>query len=211
MKPPIPLSLSSASLLISFFGLSVFSVTPQYASAQKSVRPELRAFWADAFSPAFKSPEESDLLLKRVHEAHLNAVFVQMRKGGDAYYASRYEPWAKDDTQHFDALAYLVEKAHAMSPPIAVHAWINTCAVGGNGTNPFNIVRLHRDWLSLNPDNKDFDDEATKIDPGAPGAADWSFRVYLDVARHYDVDGIHFDFVRYGGKEWLQPDQSGAF
>ena len=202
MKPPIPLSLSSASLLIPFFVLSVFLVTPQYAFAQKSVRPELRAFWADAFSPAFKSPEESDLLLKRVHEAHLNAVFVQMRKGGDAYYASRYEPWAKDDVQHFDALAYLVAKAHAMSPPIAVHAWINTCAVGGNGSNPFNIVRLHRDWLSLNPENKDFDDEATKIDPGAPGAADWSFRVYLDVARHYDVDGIHFDFVRYGGKDW---------
>jgi hypothetical protein len=26
--------------------------------------------------------------------------------------------------------------------------------------------------------------------------------VYLDVARRYDVDGIHFDFVRYGGTEW---------
>ena len=53
-----------------------------------------------------------------------------MRKGGDAYYASHYEPWATDDSQHFDALACLIDRAHRMQPPIAVHAWINTCAVG---------------------------------------------------------------------------------
>jgi uncharacterized lipoprotein YddW (UPF0748 family) len=166
------------------------------------VRPELRAFWADGFNAAFKTPQQVDALLQRLHDTHCNAIFAQVRKGGDAYYASHYEPWAKDDQTHFDALDYLIAHAHAMTPRIAVHAWINTCAVGGNGTNPFNIVALHPDWLSLNPDGKDFDGEATKIDPGQPGAADWTFRIYLDVARHYDVDGIHFDFVRYGGKEW---------
>jgi len=166
------------------------------------VRPELRAFWADGFNAAFKTPQQADELLQRLHAAHCNAIFAQVRKGGDAYYASHYEPWAKDDPTHFDALAYLIAHAHAMTPRIAVHAWINTCAVGGNAANPFNIVALHPDWLSTNPDGKDFDGEATKIDPGQPGAADWTFRIYLDVARHYDVDGIHFDFVRYGGKEW---------
>jgi uncharacterized lipoprotein YddW (UPF0748 family) len=166
------------------------------------VRPELRAFWADGFNAAIKTPQQVDELLQRLHDTHCNAIFAQVRKGGDAYYASHYEPWAKDDQTHFDALAYLIAHAHAMTPRIAVHAWINTCAVGGNGTNPFNIVALHPDWLSMNPEGKDFDGEATKIDPGQPGAADWTFRIYLDVARHYDVDGIHFDFVRYGGKEW---------
>ena len=38
-------------------------------------------------------------------------------------------------------------------------------------------------------------------DPGNPDAADWTFRVYLDVSRHYEVDGIHFDFVRYGSTD----------
>ena len=166
------------------------------------VRPELRAFWADGFNAGYKTPQQVEELLQRLHDAHCNAIFAQVRKGGDAYYASHYEPWAKDDQTHFDALAYLITRAHAMTPRIAVHAWINTCAVGGNGANPFNIVALHSDWLSLNPEGKDFDGEATKIDPGQPGAADWTFRIYLDVARHYHVDGIHFDFVRYGGKEW---------
>ncbi len=172
------------------------------SSISASSRPELRAFWADGFNPAFKTPEQIDILLKRLHNAHCNAVFAQVRKRGDAYYLSRYEPWASDDTGRFDALASLIRKAHAMNPPIAVHAWINTCAVGGGAGNSFNIVHLHPDWLSLNPKQENFDQEATKIDPGNPDAADWTFRVYLDVARHYNVDGIHFDFVRYGGREW---------
>ena len=170
--------------------------------ASSETRPELRAFWADGFNAAFKTPQQVEELLQRLHDAHCNAIFAQVRKGGDAYYASHYEPWAKDDQSHFDSLACLIAHAHAMTPRIAVHAWINTCAVGGNAANPFNIVALHPDWLSMNPEGKDFDGEATKIDPGQPGAADWTFRIYLDVARHYDVDGIHFDFVRYGGKEW---------
>ncbi len=174
----------------------------QSSSAASSSRPELRAFWADGFNPAFKSPEEIDQLLRRLHTAHCNAIFAQVRKRGDAYYLSRYEPWASDDTGRFDALESLIRKAHAMNPPIAVHAWINTCAVGGGANNAHNIVHLHPDWLSLNPKQNNFDDEATKIDPGNPDAADWTFRIYLDVARHYNVDGIHFDFVRYGGKEW---------
>jgi uncharacterized lipoprotein YddW (UPF0748 family) len=165
-------------------------------------RPELRAFWADGFNEGYKTPEQIDALIARLKQAQCNAVFAQVRARGDAYYFSRIEPWARDNPQQFDALAALIEKAHAQNPPIAVHAWINTCAVGGNARNPFSLVALHPDWLSINPQANDFDNEATKIDPGHPAAADWTFRVYLDVARHYNVDGIHFDFVRYGGPEW---------
>lgn len=180
--------------------LILFSATDAATSAP---RPELRAFWADGFSDGFKTPQQVDELVQRLHDAHCNAIFAQMRKGGDAYYASHYEPWAFDDPTHFDALAYLIEKAHAQNPPIAVHAWINTCAVGKGKSLPLtHIAQRHPDWLSVNPHNNPDDNEAYKIDPGNPGAADWTFRVYLDVARHYSVDGIHFDFVRYGAKTW---------
>ena len=129
----------------------------------------------------------------------MNAVFVQMRKRADSYYASHYEPWATDDLEHFDALAYLCRQAHAPGlPRIQVHAWINACAVGGN-KGPQSLVKMHPDWLSLSDTGADYDGESTKIDPGNPAAADWTYRVYLDVVRHYDVDGIHMDFIRYGG------------
>ena len=194
------LRLTILTLRALIIGAFLLMGQPDRAAAEDAL--ELRAFWADGFSAGFKTAQQVDEMLGRLHDSHCNAIFAQVRKGGDAYYASHYEPWAKDDTAHFDALAYLIQQAHALQPPIQVHAWINTCAVGGNGTNPFNVVHLHPEWLSLNPDGVDFDGEATKIDPGNPGAADWTFRVYLDVARHYNVDGIHFDFVRYGGPTW---------
>src|SRR3989442_1285718 len=124
----------------------------------------LRAFWADGFSGGFKSPEQVDTLLARLRRANCNAIFAQMRKGGDAYYLSRYEPWASDDQQHFDALAYLIDKAHHGTPRIAVHAWINTCAVGKTRGNPHHIAALHPEWLSLSDTGENYDGEATKID-----------------------------------------------
>jgi uncharacterized lipoprotein YddW (UPF0748 family) len=171
---------------------------PTHAQAR---RGELRGFWADGFNEGYKTPEQVDLLLQRLRQAHCNALFAQMRKGGDAYYASHYEPWAHDDPGHFDALADLIRKAHALTPPIAVHAWLNVCAVGGNRYHlPGHIATSHPEWLSLNTRLQPTDPEAIKIDPGNPDAADWTFRVFMDVVRHYDIDGIHLDFVRYSGK-----------
>jgi uncharacterized lipoprotein YddW (UPF0748 family) len=164
---------------------------------------EIRAFWVDGFNQGFKTPEQVDTLLARVRRANCNAIFAQMRKSADAYYLSRYDPWAADDPQRFDALADLIRKAHGSAPRIAVHAWLNTCAVGKSHGNPHHIARAHPEYLSLSDAGADYDNEAVKIDPGNPAAADWTFRVYLDVVRHYpDVDGIHFDFVRYGGARW---------
>src|SRR5438045_2147279 len=79
-------------------------------SASEVRAQEIRGFWVDGFNEGFKSPEQIDTLLKRLRAANCNAVFAQMRKSGDAYYLSRYEPWASDDQQHFDALAALIDK-----------------------------------------------------------------------------------------------------
>ncbi len=163
---------------------------------------EIRAFWADGFAEGFKSPEQVDQLLGRLRKANCNAVFAQMRKSADAYYRSRYDVWASDNSQRFDALQYLIEKAHSGTPRIQVHAWLNTFAVGKDRGNPFHITRTHPEWISLSDKGATHDGEATKLDPGHPDAADYTFRIYLDVLRHYEVDGIHFDFVRYGGPNW---------
>lgn len=179
--------------------LCLLLLLPAATVRAQTPRPELRAFWADGFNEGYKTPGQIDTPLQRLHDAYCNAVFAQMRKGGDAYYASHYEPWASDDAQHFDALACLIERAHRMQPRIAVHAWINTCAVGtGAKHRGFHVAQLHPEWMSVNVRGRADDGEVRKIDPGNPDAADWTFRLYLDVVRHYDVDGIHFDFVRYG-------------
>lgn len=163
--------------------------------------PQLRAIWVDGFNEGIKTPEQIDTLLARVRQAGLNAVVVQVRKSADAYYNSHYEPRAADINEGFDPLAYLIQKAHGEKPYIQVHAWLNTCAVGRN-RHPRSLQSRFPEYLTLSDMGEDYDGEATKIDPGHPGAADWTFRTYLDVVRHYDVDGIHFDFVRFGGERW---------
>ena len=185
-------------LLSAFLLLGSVSTHAQH-SPSDTQQSELRAFWVDGYNDGFHTPAECDLLLARVRAAHMNAVFVQMRKRADAYYASHYEPWATDDPEHFDSLEYLCRQAHAPGLlRIQIHAWLNACAVGGN-KGPQSLVKMHPDWLSLSDPGGDYDGESTKIDPGNPAAADWTYRVYLDIVRHYDVDGIHMDFIRYGG------------
>ena len=185
-------------LLIWLFLLGVFPVWGQ-APPSDVRRPELRAFWVDGFNEGFMTPAQCDLLLARVRAAHMNAVFVQMRKRADAYYASHYEPWASDDPEHFDALAYLCRQAHAPGKiRVQVHAWANACTVG-DPSRPPPLVQQHPDWLSRSDTGADYDGETIKIDPGNPAAADWACRVALDIVRHYDVDGLHMDFIRYGG------------
>jgi len=171
------------------------------AFATPSGEPQMRAIWVDGFNEGIKTPEQVDTLLARVRQAGLNAVVVQVRKSADAYYNSHYEPRASDIAEGFDPLAYLIQKAHGEKPYIQVHTWLNTCAVGRN-QHPRSLQSRFPNYLSLSDMGEDYDGEATKIDPGHPGAADWTFRTYLDVIRHYDVDGIHFDFVRYGGERW---------
>ncbi len=182
--------------------LRVTAVLALGLAALTSQAQELRAFWADAFSPGIKSRQEVDEMLRRLRTAGCNAVFVQVRKSGDAYYQSRYDPWASDNPERFDGLEYLIRQAHSGTPRIQVHAWINACAIGGSRGNPLHISVRRPDWLSISDKGEVHDGEAVKIDPGHPEAADLTARVYLDVLRHYDVDGIHFDFVRYGGTSW---------
>ena len=167
----------------------------------RTARCEIRGLWVDGFNEGYKTPGQCDTLVAEARLLHYNALFVQMRRRGDAYYSSHYEPWASDDPQHFDALAYLCRVCHAPgSPRIAVHAWLNACAVGGN-TSPRSVIKSHPEWTALSDTGKDFDGESTKIDPGNTRAAEWTYRVMMDVVRHYDIDGIQLDSIRYGGDQ----------
>jgi uncharacterized lipoprotein YddW (UPF0748 family) len=180
----------------------VAAQTPMLSSEPLPKLPAIRGIWVDGFNEGIKTRDEVDTLIARAQKGKLNAIFAQVRKRGDAYYASRYEPRAKDNRDFtFDPLAYLIERAHAVTPRISVHAWINMGAVGPPN-DPNHLLAKHPEYRSLSDTGADYDDEAVKIDPGVPGAADWTFRVYMDVVRRYDVDGIHFDFVRYGGAHW---------
>jgi len=175
--------------------------TPE-AAIHPEGAPEYRALWVDGFHQGFKSPKQVDTLVERAHKGNLNALFVQVRKRGDAYFLHGVEPLAGDidypNHPNWDPLAYLIQKAHTANPPLEVHAWMNTFFVGQTST----VFQDYGDqWGNLRYSGGN--DGYGYLDPGVPAVRAYTQEVMTQVVRHYNVDGIHMDFVRYpDGGDW---------
>jgi len=166
---------------------------------------EFRAFWVDGFNEGFHTPEQVDTLLRRVRQANMNAVIVQMRKRGDAHYFSPLEPFAANQQAGFDALAYLIEKAHNGTPPIEVHVWLNCHPVWPGSSwppDPKHVLNRFPEIQTENLQGGRITPVGYGMDWGHPLSNEWFVRVVLDIVRRYPVDGIHLDYIRYTGEEW---------
>jgi uncharacterized lipoprotein YddW (UPF0748 family) len=176
--------------------------------------PELRAVWVDAFHDGLKTPDQVDQLLAWARAANLNALFVQVRRRGDAYYLKSFEPRTEDPdlAPGFDALQYLIERAHQGPQRLQVHAWLATLPIWHVRDTPplasnhaFNAHGLTADprnsWLMYRDDGEAWAGTEAGgtyyLDPGNPDAQTYITNVYLNVVRNYDVDGVHLDQVRY--------------
>ncbi len=127
--------------------------------------------WVDAFHDGIKSPAQVEKLVADAHRANLNALIVQVRKAGDAYFNHSDEPRATDITgpPDFDPLAYVIRLAHASVPRIEVHAWLNTFFAGESSQ----VYLQHGDvWGNR------ADDGSTSgyLDPGVPEVQTYTHR-----------------------------------
>lgn len=159
--------------------------------------PQYRALWVDAFHDGIKSPAQVEKLVADAHRANINALIVQVRKAGDAYFNKSDEPRATDikGPADFDPLGYVIRLAHAADPRIEVHAWLNTFFAGESSQ----VYLEHGDmWGNRANDGS----PSGYLDPGVPEVQIYTHRVFMDLARNYDIDGLHMDFVRYPGPGW---------
>jgi uncharacterized lipoprotein YddW (UPF0748 family) len=159
--------------------------------------PQYRAMWVDAFNDGMKSRAQIEKLVADARRANLNVLIVQVRKRGDAYFNRGDEPRALDITgsRGFDPLSYVIELAHASRPRIEVHAWLNTFFVGDTS----GVYLKHGDaWANRTNDGA----TGGYLDPAIPEVQTYTHKIFMDLARNYDVDGLHMDFVRYPGVNW---------
>ena len=90
-------------------------------------------------------------MVQSASSSGFNALLVQVRGRGDAYYASRVEPRAEalvSQPQSFDPLATTIAAAHEAG--LRVHAWVNVDLVSSAAELPTSrdhIVYTHPDWL----------------------------------------------------------------
>jgi uncharacterized protein (TIGR03437 family) len=183
--------IAKSSLL--FFALTAFANAQQY-----------RAYWADAFHYGYKSVSEVEQLIQDAERSHANAIFIQARRRADSYYINTLEVPAQDATYTatFDALEYLIERAHSRG--IEVHAWFVVYPVWpvtiAPPVNPNHVWHKHgpraagRDmWMSVSSAGG----VGSAFDPGHPDAQRYLASVITDAIRHYAIDGIHLDYIRY--------------
>lgn len=152
-----------------------------------------------------KQKEQLCAMLDRLQEANFNTVFLQVRLRGDVIYRSVMEPSAKvfsgkyGADPGYDPLAFAVEECHKRG--MECHAWFVTFPLGTEKSvkeqgklsvvkrRPELCKKLNGEWY---------------LDPGLPGTSDYILSLVKEIVSNYDVDGIHFDYIRY-------PEQADKF
>ncbi len=174
---------------------------------------EFRALWVDAWSGDFASPSKCSQLISDARAGNFNALIVQVRRRGDAFYNSLFEPKNSSISSSFDPLADLIRKAHDTAggqPRIEIHAWIVTYNIWNNqatppgASSPPHPFNAHAEWLTRDVNGATWDNThgVYAFDPAHPEVQRHTFNVAMDLITRYDLDGLNWDYIRYNGPTW---------
>jgi len=178
---------------------------------------EARGVWMSRFEytgPAVQAdPAVGENMVRsafrQVRSARFNMVFFQVRGNGDAFYHSSFEPWSAMLTgtlgkdPGWDPLEVAVEEAHRQG--LELHAWINTFPMWRGSvppieTSPRQMYLQHPEWVVCDSAGIPMNGEHNSYiwaSPGNPEVRKYILGVVEDIVRKYDIDGIHFDYIRY--------------
>ncbi|MEA2077074.1 MAG: family 10 glycosylhydrolase [Candidatus Marinimicrobia bacterium] len=162
---------------------------------------EWRAIWSitwNQFSSSGTAEElkakARDILDKHV-EAGMNAILWQVRQGGTVYYPSAIEPWGSYigySDPGYDPLAYVVEEAHKRG--LELHAWFNTFHCSSTITGA--PAQVHPEWVCRDGNGTPMP-QSRSLSPGLKAVRDYTVNLAAEIVANYDIDGIHFDYVRW--------------
>jgi uncharacterized lipoprotein YddW (UPF0748 family) len=168
---------------------------------------ELRGLWVDTFHPGLRNAREIDELVKEARTAGFNALFVEVRRRGDTWYDSSFEPRVPESHPEFDPLQHLLTLAHDTNqgPRLEIHAWTVAFNIW-NSTNsrpdsPDHPFLRHSEWLTRTASGRIWDGANFAFDPGHPEVQEYTFHVLMDLVRRYDLDGLHLDYIRYADRD----------
>lgn len=200
----------------------------QPSLAKIAEKEEVRALWV--VRTTLTSPDKIRQMVDAAADNGFNTLIVQIRGRGDAYYASRIEPRAlelKDQPPAFDPLAFTLSEARKRG--LSVHAWLNTSLLANLDAlpaHPDHVYNKHPEWLAvpkpiarelyrLSPRDAAYGQkivewskanraelEGLYTGPANPKVREHIYRIWMDVLKHYPVDGLHFDYVRFASPDF---------
>lgn len=199
---------------------SVANKTPTKPVVLKS-STEGRAIWVTRGD--YRSPEDVVKIVENCEKFNFNQILFQVRGNGTVFYKSEIEPWAYELTSQsagttgkdpgWDPLKLAIDEAHKRG--IELHAYMNVFPGWRSQKYAPEAVKqlwtAHPDWFMVGKDgkkmiprdksvDKKYDTWYSFINPANPEVQKYIESVFLEVVRKYDVDGIHYDYVRYPGE-----------
>ncbi|HRU51644.1 MAG TPA: family 10 glycosylhydrolase [Planctomycetota bacterium] len=166
---------------------------------EMDAKNEFRAAWVDTWNNGALTDAQIQSTLKNLKQYGYNAVVVQIRRRGDAFYFPKYpntEPRVTCIPSNLDVLKTMIEYAAPLG--IEVHAWMTTLLVSTKNkpSSAAHVVNAHPEYLTQNYAGEKCISEGYYLDPGNPNALKWNENVAMDIVKNYDIDGIHFDYIR---------------
>ncbi|VFB14571.1 glycoside hydrolase family 10 protein [Bacteroides heparinolyticus] len=172
---------------------------------------EVRAAWITAVygldwprtratSPERMHKQQDELveILDKLKAANFNTVLFQTRTRGDVLYQSSIEPYNSILTGKvggdpgYDPLTFAIEECHKRG--MECHAWMVSIPLG----NKKHVASLGKESVTKKKaaicvpyKNEYF------LNPGHPQTKEYLMSLVREVVKRYDVDGVHFDYLRY--------------
>lgn len=175
---------------------------------QRPPKYEVRAVWlttiggldwphsyAQSAASADKQKRELCLVLDSLAKAGINTVLLQTRIRATTLYPSALEPWDgclsgfPGRSPGYDPLAFAIDECHRRG--MELHAWIVTIPVGQWNGYGCRTLRKKYPKMVVRIGNEGY------MNPESPLTAPYLARFCGEIARRYDIDGIHLDYIRY--------------
>jgi uncharacterized lipoprotein YddW (UPF0748 family) len=161
---------------------------------QKPKPGEHRGFWCH--SAAGVEGMSWDQAVQALADNGFTAVLPNMLWGGLAYYESAVLPVAPEVREKGDRLAQCL--AACKRRRVACHVWKVNWNLAGRAPKEF-ADRMRREGRTqVRFDGKP---EGEWLCPSHPENRALEIEAMVEVAAKYEVDGIHFDYIRYPGAE----------
>lgn len=199
----------------------ILSLLFPFLSVAAQPKHEVRAAWLTALygldwpctravSPQSirKQKEELVDILDKLKAANFNTVLFQTRTRGDVLYPSSIEPFnsiltgKSGGNPGYDPLAFAIEECHKRG--MECHAWMVTIPLGNRkhvaSLGNRSVTKRMKD-ICVPYKNEYF------LNPGHPGTKEYLMKLVREVVSRYDIDGVHFDYLRYPENAPLFPDK----
>jgi len=207
MKKYLHILLAAILLVVAQFSIAQEMFSP----AHPAPKYEVRAVWlttlsgldwpkVKATSSVNREQQKRELcqILDQLKAVRINTILLQTRIRGSVIYPSKIEPWDVcltgqfDKDPGYDPLAFAIEETHRRG--MELHAWVVTVPSfkikDAAKMGPRCLLKTHPQLLKKHNDSY-------YLDPGLPGSDDYLVSICKEIVSRYDVDGIHFDYIRY--------------